>query len=132
LRSLIKMIGAFAIVAASFLATLWATEYVWPSCPTGTVTVLKRPFLKFGTPDFAYTKELPKDLPGDVPGSAMRSTLLLCEDNSILGPMRAAHSEIARDGLGRYSHWGSNMIFSTSDNSDPNRNGRTYRAVQPR
>jgi hypothetical protein len=38
------------------------------------------------------------------------------------------------DGGGRYLFWrsGSNMlIFSTSDNSDPNTNGRTYRVSDP-
>jgi hypothetical protein len=130
LRLAIKLVGAFAIVAASFFATLSAINYAWPLCPTGRATVLTRPFLKFGIPGFAYTKEL-LNITGDLPGAPMRSTLLVCEDNNILGPMRAAHAEIAKDGRGRYSHWGANLIFSTSDNSDPNTNGRSYSVVQP-
>ena len=29
-------------------------------------------------------------------------------------------------GSGRFSHWGGNLFFSTSDNTDPNTNGRVY------
>jgi hypothetical protein len=131
-RLMVKMLGAFVVVVVSFFATLWAMNYFWPSCPTGNVTVLKRPYDKFSVPGFGYTKELPKDIPGDLPGTAMQSTLLVCENNNLLGPMRAAHAEIAKDGRGRYSHWGVHLVFSTSDNSDPNTNGRSYSVVQPR
>jgi hypothetical protein len=130
LRLALKIFGAFVIVAGSFLATLAAMNHVWPQCPSGRVVTLTRPFDKFGLPGFAYTKALPNDLPGDAPGAAMKSTLAVCEDGTILGPMRAAHADIAKEGKGRYSHWGPNLVFSTSDNSDPNTNGRSYSVVQ--
>jgi pectate lyase len=95
--------------------------------------MLTRPFNKFGSSGFAYTKELPKlDIPGDVPGGPMRSNLLVCENNSLLGPMRAAHADIAKEGRGRYSHWTTYLVFSASDNTDPNTNGRSYSVVEPR
>ncbi|MFH1345627.1 MAG: pectate lyase, partial [Pseudomonadota bacterium] len=58
---------------------------------------------------------------GDSPG-AINSSLVLCEDNLQLGPAHSLHADIAKLGRGRYSHWGKNIVFSTSDNSDPNTN----------
>jgi hypothetical protein len=133
LRLLIRLVGALAIIVASFFATLWGIEYVWPSCPSGKVTALTRPFAKFTGTGFAYAKELPKlDSIGDSSDAATRSNLLVCENNNLLGPMHTAHAEIGKLGLGRYSHWGTSLVFSTSDNSDPNGNGRNYSVVQPR
>lgn len=58
---------------------------------------------------------------------ARRSPLQLLEDGVALGPAHAMHASIAKDGAGRYSHWtGNALVFSTSDNSDPNTNGRNY------
>ena len=51
----------------------------------------------------------------------------LLEDGKPLGPAHALHQSIRDEGGGRYSHWtGNALIFSTSDNSDPNANGRDY------
>jgi hypothetical protein len=57
-----------------------------------------------------------------------RSPLQLLEDGKPLGPPHSLHHGIRAEGRGRYSHWavGHNLYFSTSDNSDPNRNGRVY------
>jgi hypothetical protein len=56
-----------------------------------------------------------------------RSALRLLEDGKPLGPAHALHRTIIDDGGGRYSHWCDNALwFSTSDNSDPNTNGRVY------
>jgi Sulfotransferase family len=57
-----------------------------------------------------------------------RSRLLLEEDGVVLGPAHSLHAAIRQQGRGRFSHWGPRQIllFSTSDNSDPNRNGRVY------
>jgi hypothetical protein len=41
------------------------------------------------------------------------------------------HDQIRHEGKGRYSHWGDHVFFSSSDNTDPRTNGRTYRAVYP-
>jgi hypothetical protein len=42
------------------------------------------------------------------------------------GPANALHDDIRRLGLGRYSFWHGDIYFSTSDNSDPCKNGRIY------
>jgi Sulfotransferase family len=57
-----------------------------------------------------------------------RSPLQLFEDGKPLGPPHSLHEQIRHAGMGRYSHWslGHVLLFSTSDNTDPNRNGRTY------
>jgi pectate lyase len=54
------------------------------------------------------------------------SALRLYEDGVPLGPAHCLHAEIRGEGRGRYSHWGAELYFSTSDNSDPRTNGRRY------
>jgi len=58
-----------------------------------------------------------------------RSPLILLEDGTPLLRHHAIHDEIKNIGLGRYSHWNERLIFSTSDNSNPNTNGRSYKIV---
>ncbi|HEU4686225.1 MAG TPA: class I SAM-dependent methyltransferase [Nitrospira sp.] len=55
-----------------------------------------------------------------------RSRLMLYEDGVPLGFAHAAHAEIQSHGGSRYSHWGNMVLFSTTDNSNPNENGRHY------
>ncbi len=59
--------------------------------------------------------------------SPRRSTLALYENGLPLKPAHAPHADIRKVGLGRYSHWQDRLLFSTSDNSDPNTNGRDYK-----
>jgi hypothetical protein len=133
LRLPIRLVGALGIVVASFFATLWGMNYVWPACPSGRVTALTRPFAKYAATGFAYVKELPNlGIAGDSSDAPTRSTLQVCENNNLLGPLHTTHAEIVKEGHGRFSHWGSSLVFSASDNSDPNSNGRNYSVVQPR
>ena len=55
-----------------------------------------------------------------------RSFLGVWEDAEELGPPHEHHQAIATLGRGRYSVWKTGVLFSTSDNSDPNSNGRSY------
>ena len=55
-----------------------------------------------------------------------RSKLMLYENKTPVGFAHAMHDHIERYGNGRYSHWGDSLIFSATDNTDPNRNGRKY------
>jgi FkbM family methyltransferase len=68
--------------------------------------------------------------PGDTAGAADALTIVL-EDGRVLGPGHALHEDIRLLGGGRFSHWESQLYFSTSDNSDPNTNGRRYTALCP-
>ncbi len=55
-----------------------------------------------------------------------RSRIMLYEDGAPLGFAHALHAHIQSHGGSRYSHWENTLIFSTTDNSDPNKNGRQY------
>ena len=55
---------------------------------------------------------------------------VLCEDGKPLPLATKRHSEVREKGRGAYSHWmfgaGPYFLFSASDNSDPNTNGKRY------
>jgi hypothetical protein len=127
----IQLLYGLAIVAASFFISLWTMDYVSPLCPQGEAVALKGPFSKQGM--FSYFAVAPP-LGGlsDTVDAPKRSPLLICENNRVLGPSHTQHGDIAAKGGGRFSHWGPGFYFSSSDNSDPNANGRNYWAVKPR
>src|SRR5262249_19923148 len=54
-----------------------------------------------------------------------RSPLRLFEDDRPLGPAHALHRALRDVGGGAYSHLQSQLIFSTSNNSDPTDNFHT-------
>jgi|GEM_PF-1411305 SAM-dependent methyltransferase len=81
----------------------------------------------------AWLAALPGDIAeGDAPDAPVRSRLALFEDGRLLGPAHAPHALIRAKGGGCYSHWRDSLLFSSSDGSDPNRNGRYYTAIIPR
>lgn len=65
-------------------------------------------------------------MPGDGMTMSRNSPLKLMEDDITLGPAHTMHETIRIYGKGCYSHWGDVLYFSTSDNTDPNTNGRVY------
>jgi hypothetical protein len=56
---------------------------------------------------------------------------MLCENDRPLGPSQSIHNLIRVQGNGRWSHWDEWIYFSTSDNTSPATNGRTYYLVRP-
>ena len=62
-------------------------------------------------------------------GDDKRSPVYIFEDNRQLAQPHSKHDDIDAFGAGRFSHWGSSIYFSTSDNTDPNKNGRIYRLL---
>ncbi len=66
------------------------------------------------------------DVEGDTNEEPERSVYALCENDVPLHPAHCAHDQIRQYGKGAYSHWGKSLLFSTSDNTDPRTNGRTY------
>ena len=58
-----------------------------------------------------------------------RSQYVLCENEKSFGTANSMHATIREIGKGHYSHWDTHLIFSTSDNSKPNDNGKTYELV---
>jgi hypothetical protein len=90
----------------------------------GSGIILKGPFKPVGVNSFiAHIPQLAK-LADTEPIQA--SPLMLFEDSAVLGPAHSVHEDIRNKGGGAYSHWGESLYFSTSDNSDPNLNGRNY------
>ncbi len=55
-----------------------------------------------------------------------RSRVMLYEDGIPVGFAHQPHRHIEAHGGGRYSHWEDSLIFSATDGSDPNSNGREY------
>ncbi|TYL84588.1 hypothetical protein [Bradyrhizobium cytisi] len=73
----------------------------------------------------AWHADLPPKLDAiaDVNWGPSRSTLVVLENGHPLGPPHARWHATN----GSYWHWrGEGLVFSASDNSDPNSNGRTY------
>jgi glucan phosphoethanolaminetransferase (alkaline phosphatase superfamily) len=68
-------------------------------------------------------------LPGDRLDTPPSSSLLIFEDGKSLGPPHAPHESIRESGRGNFSHWYDQLVFSSSDNTDPRVNGRTYTAT---
>lgn len=75
---------------------------------------------------FAFKLSYDFKIPGDSQSAPKQSTLRLFENGVELGPAHSNHNDIRTYGLGQFSHWGNELIFSTSDNSNPLSNGRKY------
>jgi hypothetical protein len=105
-------------------------SYTWgvpvgATCPVqmcGTIEVAQ------AQPDsgFGYILLANFGFPGDGVGNPEGSSLRLYEGRQALGPAHSGDSDIRLQGTGRFSHWGNSLHFSTSDNSDPRSNGRSY------
>ena len=101
-------------------------------CSSGNRTILTRPFAKPWTDGNAYVANVAElGATSDTSALPYRSKVALCEDGRRLWPAHSVHNEIRVEGGGRFSHWEKQLFFSTSDNSDPNSNGRTYTVVHP-
>src|SRR5215203_656905 len=62
----------------------------------------------------------------DAPGV---SRLRLFEDGVEIGPPHSSHSNIEREGGGRFSHWDGHLYFSSSDASLPTKNNKPYHVL---
>lgn len=121
-------VGIIALAVLPYEAVVMALSWVDRSCPYGERMEMPRPFQKAG--GHSYVANIPEleKLADDLNG--YHSPLRVCENSQVLGQPHAFHHEIRELGLGRYSHWSSSLFFSTSDNSDPNTNGRSYLLVK--
>lgn len=66
---------------------------------------------------------------GDSVEEPSRSRTRVKEDGVGLLHRHATHTSISAEGSGRYSHWGDELHFSSSDGSDPRINGKVYEIV---
>lgn len=131
------MIAISALVVSGLLAWLQrATDVV----PTGAlVVVLYPPYGNEAGMAWRAQHILPFDanalrrVPADDPAvNDARSPVLIYEEGRQLGPAHSNFADISKLGHGRFSYWtDQGFLFSTSDGSDPNRNGRRYWAVVP-
>ena len=74
----------------------------------------------------AWMAAAPWAMPEDQAGWREGLTTCLYEDGVRLLRAHIPHDAIRTSGGGLYSHFGRRIWFSTSDNSDPNTNGRRY------
>jgi hypothetical protein len=127
-----KWVCALGGAALYFAAALGLKySYTPPAEPSGDKIALHRPFYRFG--NFGTVANLPElGALADQAGDDARSGVLLYEFDHPLGPPHRPHGEIAELGHGRFSHWNDLMVFSASDGTDANTNGRKYWAVLPR
>jgi radical SAM protein with 4Fe4S-binding SPASM domain len=87
--------------------------------------ILKGPFQNQG--GNAWWISLPKyAAQSDNIENPKRSKLVLLENGRPLWLSHTIHDTIRSLGSGCYSHWQDYLIFSTTDNSDPNTNGHRY------
>jgi hypothetical protein len=93
---------------------------------------LKRPFIKMEGSDLAFAARVPVlEEFSDSVTAPTQSPFLLFENGRALGPPHSSHVDIATLGNGRFSHWtAAGFIFSSSDGTNPQSNGRTYWAVR--
>jgi hypothetical protein len=127
------IIGAGVIAFALFYgaARPWLAPVPADIClrGNGRVLMLKGPFSRQGEHGFLVMELGSGDAGSDHADNPTRSTAVLCEDGHAIGSPHSLHDDIRSKGGGLYSHWSGSLYFSTSDNSDPNTNGRTYKLI---
>jgi hypothetical protein len=99
-------------------------------CPEGIRLKLEKPYAHES--GYAYIANVPeREQISDTMDAPNRSPVVLCEDGRMLGPAHSLHEEVRKQDGGRFSHWGTFVMFASSDNSDPNANGREYVIIVP-
>jgi hypothetical protein len=139
-RLLLRLLIYVCVVIASFFVSLELLEYFDAStgtncagvscCPKGQALVLSPPLPKLE--GYAYKVSIPQLSGfGDTAEQAKRSPAVTCEGDHQMGPGHTPFLEIIQRGAGRFSHHNDLVVFSSSDNTDPNSNGRRYKIVTP-
>lgn len=117
-----------AIIVLPLEGALLARNWRIHSCPYGEAIRIPLPFEHSnGRAWYAEIPELER-LADNL--NDYKSPIVICENDRLLGPAHSYHQDIAKDGQGRFSHWGTALVFSTSDDSNPNTNGRSYLAIR--
>jgi hypothetical protein len=125
------------LIVPLYSAAAALSEWLYhdPRPPGRIATPLLRPF-KWQA-GFAFTATFFPDQTeiltfADDTASAPTSALRIYENGKPLALPRSNYGDISRIGNGHFAFWkDQGLIFSTSDNSDPNANGRQYWAVIP-
>jgi hypothetical protein len=93
------------------------------------VDKLERPFKHYQGHMYAMSRPKLKHVADDVMPNHDSSPIFIFEDKRQLESPHSMHADIVKLGAGRFSHWGEELLFSSSDNSDPQSNNRTYEIV---
>ncbi|MEA2883158.1 MAG: hypothetical protein QOH32_2414 [Bradyrhizobium sp.] len=127
-----RVLAIFVAMYAVYLPIVWWLKTSYE--PADIVIDLNRPYSKMVVDGFGFQSvTMSYKYLGDAPFAPTRSPMILYEDGKRQGPPHSSHEDISKLGLGRFSHWhDAGYIFSSSDNSDPNHNGRRYWAVLPK
>jgi len=129
-----KLIAMLLAVTAYFGLAVW-TRATWvdPRPPGKIVLQIKGPYeTSPGTHVAVYHGLDSLKSQADSATSPRHSPILLYEGKRQLGPPHSSAYDIMTLGNGRYSHWDNQgLVFSSSDNSDPNTNHRVYWVVVP-
>jgi hypothetical protein len=126
-----KAMAVIALFAVYFPIALYLRYTYVP--PSDGFPALKRPFQSYrGSTGFDVWSPAPElEEFADSTDHPMQSPFVIFENGKPLGPAHSAHAEIARLGHGRFSHWKNiGFIFSSSDGTNPETNGRLYRPVR--
>jgi hypothetical protein len=121
-------LAALVLGAVYFPLALWLKySYVPPKLPPGAIQMMVRSFNRYSGGGFAFRYQANTyQSEADSEAAPSRSPMVIYEDGKPLGPAHSLHTSVVKDGNGRFSHWGGGFVFSSSDNSDPNLNGRQY------
>lgn len=131
------LLTALAGVSIYFALAAHQVAYVPPSPPQPAGRIVVRLWPPFDRIGFASFAKRQLSALGDVGDREDiedddRSPVVIYEDVQPLGPPHSNFADISTLGAGRFTHWRRQGItFSTSDNTDPNMNGRRYWAVIP-
>jgi len=130
---------ALAAALASALAGIGAVLlYCFPIFVTRDIDVASLTHWRGNSYAVSILDQLPRGVAGallrvefDSNESPTASSLRLIEQGVQIGIPHSLHAEIAEVGQGRFSHWGNDLVLSSSDNSDPRTNGRSYAVSFP-
>jgi hypothetical protein len=137
----LNILGAAALVYAVYLPIALWLQYSYvppahPSPPPPRLVVREwplGPISPYSQGGIAFHAHVDVFAPLEEDNEAeQHSPVVLYEDGKPLGPAHSLLVDIARKGGGRYTHLkGVGIVFSSSDNTDPTKNGRHYSTTCP-
>jgi len=139
-RLLLKLLIYACFVIACFFVSLDLLEYFDASsgtncaagdscCPNGQAIDLSPPLSQLE--GYAYKVSIPQLSGVGDTERGLFSPTIVCEGDHRMGPGHTPFVEIIQKGGGRFIHYNDTVVFSSSDNTDPNSNGRRYKIVIP-
>jgi len=139
-RLLLKLLIYACVVIACFFVSLDLLEYFDASsgtncaagdscCPNGQAIDLSPPLSQLE--GYAYKVSIPQLSGVGDTERGLFSPTIVCEGDHRMGPGHTPFVEIIQKGGGRFIHYNDTVVFSSSDNTDPNSNGRRYKIVIP-